>query len=235
MSASISTLTFLGHSSLLLDFDGYVVAIDPWLKGNPVCPKELQDPEKLDMIVLTHGHSDHAGDVLRLAAKHSPKTVCIVELAHALGADGIAGEVIGVNKGGTFTEGNVSITLVNAFHSNSFDSKTGKVYAGEACGVVVRYKEHTIYHAGDTCLFSDIKLIGDIYSPTVALFPIGDHYTMNPEHAALAASWVDAKISLPIHFGTFPILSGTADKFLLECSKRNVAARALEVGQTISL
>lgn len=206
----INKLTYAGHSAIFLHADKYVIAIDPWLKGNPLCPKELIEPEKIDLIVLSHGHSDHAGDAVRLAKKYNCKVAATFELAGILVSEGVAEEnAIFMNKGGEIDFNGYKIALTQAFHSNSYNSK----YAGEACGVIVSDGKNTFYHAGDTLAFSDMKLITELYSPTYALLPIGDCFTMGPKQASMAARFINAKNIIPIHYATFPALTGKPDEF----------------------
>jgi L-ascorbate metabolism protein UlaG (beta-lactamase superfamily) len=224
-------LTYAGHSAVFLDIGGKKVAIDPWLKGNPLCPDALMNPKHLDLIVLTHGHADHASDAARIAQETKAQLAATYELAMIMVSQGVAQEkVIPMNKGGAVSVGGLTVRLTNAFHSSSFDTPQGAVYAGEACGVLLSSKDFTVYHAGDTALFSDMKLIGELYEPDVALLPIGDHYTMNPREAALAASWVKCQLAMPIHYKTFGLLTGTYDEFSKECAMIGVETFELAPG-----
>jgi L-ascorbate metabolism protein UlaG (beta-lactamase superfamily) len=230
------SITYAGHSAVILSIAGKHVAIDPWLEGSPVCPPGLKNPAHLDLIVLSHGHADHASDVVRLAQQTKAKVAATYELAMILIGEGIPGEqIVAMNKGGTTIVDGVTVTLTNAYHSSSFDSPTkGTLYAGEACGVVVSGKGATVYHAGDTCLFSDMKLIGEAFKPDVALLPIGDLFTMGPRDAATAAQYVQAKVALPIHYKTFGLLTGTYAEFADACRKLNVESVELQIGETRS-
>jgi L-ascorbate metabolism protein UlaG (beta-lactamase superfamily) len=233
----IESLTYCGHSAVLLKCNNSVIGIDPWLDGNPSCPANLKNPEKLDLILLTHGHSDHAGDATRLAQKYSAKIIATWELAMLFAEEGIAGDnLIPMNKGGTIEIAGLKISLTNAFHSSSFDSpKRGTIYAGEPCGVVVSDGKNSIYHAGDTALFSDMGLIKDQYQPTISLLPIGDRFTMGPTEAAQAAQLLGSSKNIPIHFGTFPLLTGTAEEFESACKRIGTAALTLKPGQKLEL
>jgi L-ascorbate metabolism protein UlaG (beta-lactamase superfamily) len=232
----LDKITYAGHSAVLLSNDSFCLAIDPWLKDNPLCPKELKTPDRLNLIVLSHGHADHAGDVLRLSQEYSTHLVATYELAQALIADGYPSDkVVMMNKGGTTEIEGLKITLTHALHSSSYDSKNGTVYAGEACGVVVQAEKSTFYHAGDTCLFSDMRLIGQRYAPQVAFLPIGDHFTMGPVEAAQAAKLVEADITIPIHHSTFGLLTGTPEQFAKECHKVEIESLTLKPGQTHTL
>ncbi|RIL09233.1 MAG: metal-dependent hydrolase [Proteobacteria bacterium] len=230
------TITFCGHAATFFNFSQTVLAIDPWLNGNPICPANLKNPKKIDIIVLTHGHADHASEASSLAKKLNSTILAAWELAMIMIAEGVPEtQVVPMNKGGTVRVNNIDITLTNAFHSSSYDSPTGTVYAGEPCGIVLRSGSHSIYHAGDTALFSDMKLIGEAYKPAVALLPIGDRFTMGPKEAAKAASLVGCKQAIPIHYKTFDMLNGTVEEFSSECAKYGVEVCALAPGQTLTL
>lgn len=235
----IQSIIFCGHSAVLIKCTELVIGIDPWLKGNPLCPEYLHNPEKLDVIVLTHGHADHAGDTVRLAQRYGARIVATYELAMLFADEGIDhSRLMPMNKGGTLELDGLNISLTNAFHSSSFDSPTrGIIYAGEACGVVVGDDHTRIYHAGDTALFQDLSLIRAQYSPTIAFLPIGDRFTMGPKEAAIGAQMVGAFINVPIHYGTFPALTGRAEDFEFECKRVGVEGevRVLGVGDEIKV
>lgn len=231
------TITFAGHSAVFIEIGGKKIAIDPWLQGNPSCPQNLLNPTSLDLIVLTHGHADHASDVVRISGLNSAKIVATYELAMILIGEGIdESRVVPMNKGGSITIDSVTITLTHAQHSSSYDSPTrGTLYAGEACGVLLGTDEHCIFHAGDTELFSDLALIGELYQPQVALLPIGDRFTMGPGQAAMAAHLLGVAVAIPIHFGTFGLLTGTASEFTERCSEQDIRAVELTPGSTYTL
>ena len=204
-------VTWLGHASFRLDSPGGKrIYIDPWLT-NPKCPDSEKEPERLDVIALTHGHSDHVGQTVELTKQFTPEVVAMVELKDWLDQKGAeVGEVPGPNKGGTVEAGGVKFTLVNAFHSNATPDGT---YAGECTGLVLTFSNDTsIYFAGDTCVFGDMQLIGRIYSPDVAVLPIGGYFTMDPREAGVALELLGAKRCIPCHYGTFPVLVGTPDE-----------------------
>ncbi|HEY2326306.1 MAG TPA: metal-dependent hydrolase [Gaiellaceae bacterium] len=203
----MASLTWLGHSSFRLDTDaGKRIYVDPWVSG-PTCPENEKNPERADAIYITHGHGDHSGDVVDLHAKLGCKVLGMVELAEQLSGTSIGEDVIPFNKGGTVEVEGVRFTMVNAFHSSSNDV-AGSVYAGEPTGVVIREGDLSIYFAGDTCVFGDMALIARLYKPTVAVLPIGDHYTMGVEEAALALELLGNPRCVPCHWGTFPPLIG---------------------------
>jgi L-ascorbate metabolism protein UlaG (beta-lactamase superfamily) len=229
------TITYAGHSAVFVNFSGQTIAIDPWLQGNPLCPAALQSPQQLDTIVLTHGHSDHAGDAVRVALATGATIAATYELAMIMIAEGVpATKVAPMNKGGSVTLGGVEIRLTNALHSSSYDTKNGPLYAGEACGVLLSAGDTHLYHAGDTSLFTDLKLIGDTYRPDIAFIPIGDRFTMGPKEAAIAASWLRCKLAIPIHYKTFDLLTGTYAEFAAECSKLAIETQELAPGAQLS-
>ena len=207
-----ASLTWLGHAAFRIDTPGGKrVYVDPFLSGNPKCPESEQQPERVDVIAVTHGHGDHVGDTVELAKRFSPEIVAQVELKGWLGAQGApVGDVPGPNKGGTVEAAGVKFTLVNAFHSSSSDDGD---YTGESCGIVVTLEDgKKLYFAGDTCVFGDMQLIGRIYEPDVAILPIGDHFTMGPKEAAVALELLGTKRCVPCHYGTFPLLAGTPEE-----------------------
>lgn len=230
-------ITFVGHSAVFFECPNYTVAIDPWLDGNPLCPKEWKAPSRIDLIVLTHGHADHAGDAVRLAKQYGSKIAANWELGLALIKDGAPDtHVVLMNKGGTVVIDEISVTLTHAMHSSSYDTAaSGTVYAGEPCGVILKDREHVIYHAGDTALFSDMKLIAEMYRPKIGLFPIGDRFTMGPKEAAKAVEFIGCKVAMPIHYGTFDMLTGTAAEFKKACSNLDVDVVALEPGESFKI
>ena len=229
-------ITYAGHSAVFVQLGAKVVAIDPWLRGNPRCPPSLQTPPKVDLIVLSHGHSDHAGDAVRVQKETGALLAATFELAMIMIAEGMPSDkVIPMNKGGAVTVDGIGVRLTNAYHSSSYDTKSGPIYAGEACGVLLSYAGATIFHAGDTSLFTDLKLIGEQFKPDIAFLPIGDRFTMGPSEAAQAAAWTKCGLAIPIHYKTFEPLTGTYDEFALACEKLGVASRELEPGQSMSL
>ena len=209
------SLKFIGHSTFLIKSpEGKTVLIDPWIQGNPVCPEEARILDNLDLILITHGHGDHMPEAVDLAAKFDAKCVCNFEIAQWLQGKGVTSPVIGMNKGGTTEIEGLRVTMVDAKHSSSITEADGTiVYAGEPAGYIVEFENgYRIYHAGDTCVFGDMKLIGEIYRPDLALLPIGDHFTMGPLEASWACRLLDVKKMIPMHYATFPVLTGTPEK-----------------------
>jgi len=219
-------ITWLGHATFLLRAEsGFTVLVDPFVDSNPACPKALHDPGRVDVIAISHGHGDHLKDVAAVAQRARPQAiVSIVEVAgwlQGLDLDGDA--VIGMNKGGTVRVGEVAITMTDANHSSGIPDGDSERYGGEAAGLVFTFDDGTrIYHAGDTNVFGDMALIGELYSPQVALLPIGDHYTMGPREAAKACELLGAPHVIPMHWGTFPVLTGRPEALASECEARGV-------------
>src|SRR5438105_2536432 len=229
-----ATLTWLGHASFRLDTPGGKrIYVDPWLSGNPKCPQNEQEPERVDLIALTHGHSDHVGDTVDLAKRFDCPVVALVELRGWLAGQGLPEDMSQApNKGGTVTIDGISITLTDAHHSSSGPDLE---YLGEPAGLVMELENgFTLYFAGDTNVFGDMSLIGRIYSPDVAVLPIGDHYTMGPREAAVALELLGVVRCVPGHYGTFPLLVGTPDE-LRKLAPPGVEILSPEPGETIEL
>ena len=223
-------LTWLGHSTFRLDADGKRIYIGPFLNGNPKCPEAEQTPERVDVIAVTHGHGDHLGDTVDLAKKHGCTVVAPVELADWLQIKHDLQNVLDPNKGGTVAVDGVRFTLTNAHHSSSNNDLE---YMGEPCGIVVRAEGKSVYFAGDTCVFGDMQLIRRLYAPDLAALPIGDHYTMGPEEAAVALELLDVKRCVPCHYGTFPPLVGRPSQ--LRDLAPGVEIVELEPGDSVSV
>jgi L-ascorbate metabolism protein UlaG (beta-lactamase superfamily) len=206
-------ITWLGHATVLVQTPkGTNILIDPFIEHNPKYPKEFKLPEKINYILLTHGHSDHMADAVPVAKKHGANVVAIYELAAFVNQQG-AENITGMNIGGTVQFDDVAVTMVEAKHSAGVEGKGGTQYGGVATGFVLTISGGPVlYHAGDTTVFGDMKLIKELYHPELAMLPIGGFYTMGPKEAALAAQFLEAKAILPIHFGTFPPLTGTPDE-----------------------
>ena len=205
-------ITWLGHGTYKLQLEsGEVVLVDPWIEGNPSYPKDHK-LDRVDIILVSHGHFDHIHDVLPLAQKFSPQIVAIYETAHWLESKG-AKNTIGMNKGGTATVGPIAATMTHAIHSCGILDDGKIIYGGEAAGYVVRLLDgRSVYCAGDTNVFTDMQLIANLYRPELAFLPIGDFYTMSPREAALACRMLKVRRVIPLHFGTFPALSGRPEQ-----------------------
>jgi L-ascorbate metabolism protein UlaG (beta-lactamase superfamily) len=224
-------LTWLGHAAFRFDTPGGKrVYIDPFL-DNPKCPEEEKEPERVDLIALTHGHNDHVGSTVEMAKRFGCPVIAQVELRGFLNSKGAAGDMSqSPNKGGTAQAQGIKVTLTDANHSSSWDD--GR-YLGEACGLVIEVENGTkLYFAGDTNVFASMQLIGRIYEPDVAIVPIGDHFTMGPREAAVALELLGVPRCVPCHYGTFPILTGTPDELR---QLTDVEVLALEPGETITV
>lgn len=210
-----TTITWLGHGTFRYRTAGGAVAIvDPWVMNNPACPPSEHAPDRLDLMLITHGHFDHIGDAVELGKQHSPNTYAIFETAMWLGSKDVP-NVTGMNKGGTVTDEatGITFTMTHAVHSCGIQDGDAIVYGGEAAGFVLTFPGGLkVYQAGDTTVFSDMALIGELYEPDISILPIGDLYTMSPREAAKAIELLGAKTVIPAHYGTFPVLTGTPDE-----------------------
>lgn len=206
-------ITWLGHATVLIETGkGTRILIDPYIAQNPKYPKGFVLPARIDYILLTHGHGDHMSDVVPVAAKHGSTVVAIYELAAYVAGKGVA-NTIGMNLGGTVQLSDVAVTMVEARHSSGAQDGTETHYVGVATGFVLTVADGPVlYHAGDTSVFGDMRLIRELYQPSVAMLPIGGHFTMGPKEAALAVRFLEPAMVLPLHFGTFPLLKGTPEQ-----------------------
>jgi L-ascorbate metabolism protein UlaG (beta-lactamase superfamily) len=228
-------LTWLGHAAFRFDTPGGKrVYVDPWLE-NPKIPDAEKEPERVDLIALTHGHDDHVGNTIELAQKFGPPIVAPVELSDWLWTKKVAEDSLNdPNKGGTVDVDGVKVTLTDANHSSSTFEDDHFVYLGEPVGLVFEVENGTkLYFAGDTNVFGDMQLIRRLYAPDVAILPIGGHYTMDPREAAVALEFLGVERCVPCHYGTFPKLAGTPDE-LRELAP-NVEVLSPEPGETITV
>jgi L-ascorbate metabolism protein UlaG (beta-lactamase superfamily) len=230
-------ITWLGHAAFRVDTPGgKVLLVDPWL-GNPKAPAGAASLERLDVILPTHAHSDHLGDTVELSRRFHPEIPCVFELHLYLQRKGVR-ETRPMNKGGTQTvAGSIHVTMVSADHSAGLvddDAAPGQtIYGGAPCGFVVELENgFRFYHAGDTNLFGDMKWIGELYRPEVALLPIGGLFTMGPREAAIAAGLLGVKTVVPMHYGTFPPLAGTPAELERALGSSGVRVVTLQPGET---
>jgi L-ascorbate metabolism protein UlaG (beta-lactamase superfamily) len=226
-------VTWLGHATVLVQVpNGTNLLIDPFIEHNPKYPKGFVLPEKIDYVLLTHAHSDHTADAVPVAKNHGSTVVAMVELAGYMAGKGVT-STIGMTLGGTVRLPGVAVSMVDAKHSSSIEENGRALYLGEAAGLVLTVDDGpVIYHAGDTAVFGDMSLIKEVYEPEIALLPIGGHYTMGPKEAGIAVRLLEPKLILPIHWGTFPPLTGTPEEFAKYVSKPKSIAM-LEPGESL--
>lgn len=215
-------IIYHGHSAFALK-GSKTVYIDPFLSGNPAAALSVKDIDRADMVIVTHDHDDHMGDAFEICEKTGAVFVSQHELAVMAQEKGLEAE--GMNIGGTIEVRGVSIHMTHALHS------TG---TGHPTGVVVWLDGHAVYHAGDTGLFSDMKLIGEMYSPEVALLPIGDRYTMGIEQAVKAVEFIKPKYVVPMHYGTFPIIVTDPEEFASRVGDR-AQVKVLKAGEQFEI
>lgn len=223
------TFTYLGHSTVRCDLPGgEVVLIDPWVDQNPACPESAADFERIDAMLITHGHGDHMADAVELALEYEPRVVVgTFELTGWMAQQGVK-NTSGMNLGGTQEVLGLRVTQVRADHSSGIQDGDRFVHGGVASGYVVRLPEgYTFYHAGDTALYSDMQLWAKLYRPELAFLPIGDHFTMDPKQAAMACRYLSVSKVIPIHWGTFPLLTGTPAQLEKEIAERELGCEVI--------
>lgn len=210
-------IKWLGHAAFEIEIANRILLIDPWLEGNPKASKKVEDVKKVDIICVTHDHMDHLGDSIKICNKTGATFVGTYELSVYAREQGVK-DVVGINIGGTAEVKGVKIAMVQAFHS---------ALRGAPIGFIITANGKTVYHAGDTSLFGDMGLIGEIYHPNVALIPIGGYYTMGPSEAARAVELIKPNVVIPMHYQTFPVLASSAEEFRRVVKERVPAVKVV--------
>jgi L-ascorbate metabolism protein UlaG (beta-lactamase superfamily) len=208
--------------------------IEPFVASNPACPESAKKLGDLDLILITHGHSDHAADAVSIARATGAHVIANYEICLWLESKGIQ-KTAPMGHGGTQTIGAIAITMVNAVHASSAVEDGRVVHMGQPAGFIIRFEDGlTIYFAGDTDVFSDMRLIGEMYRPTIAFLPIGDRFTMGPAGAARAVDFLGVRQVVPMHYGTFPFLTGTVAEFRALVEAKGVKILEMTPGETAS-
>ncbi|RXA17818.1 metal-dependent hydrolase [Methanosarcina sp. MSH10X1] len=225
-------ITWLGHSAFLFEAEKKLL-IDPFISGNPLapCTPEELDP---DIIAVTHGHRDHLGDTIEIGKRTECRIISIHEVANYIKSKGVFAE--GMNKGGTVHVDDIKLTMTEALHSSSIDASGFSFDGGCPAGFVIQINGHSIYHAGDTAVFGDMQLIGELYEPEIALLPIGDHFTMGIKEAVKAVELIRPKLVIPMHYNTFDVIRQDPLEFKQAVeSKTGTKVVIMQPGESIGL
>lgn len=220
---------YIGHSAFFIENSEAGILIDPFISHNPNAVYNIPDHKIIDILV-THGHADHLGDAIPISVKTGAKITTIVELAAYCAQKGAKAD--GVNLGGWINLSGARVKFMPAFHTSSTPEGD---YAGVPSSVLIEIEGTKIYHAGDTCLNSEMKVIGECYKPDVALLPIGSYYTMDIKDAAIAAKWLNAETIIPMHYNTFPLINTNVEKFCYMISEEGKSCVLLKPGEVFSI
>lgn len=224
-------VSYHGHSVVRVQTDEHTILIDPFINGNEQCDLD-PDTVEADVIILTHGHNDHVGDTVQIAKRTGAQVVALNELAVYLGSKGINTHPMNIGGAYEFDFGRVKFT--QAFHGSSYEEEDGTfIYTGMPGGILLTINEKTIYHVGDTALFSDLKMIGEMNDIDLAFIPIGDNFTMGPEDALVAADWINANIVVPVHYNTFPVIEQDGEAFAAKV--KTGKGKAMQIGDVLTL
>lgn len=227
-------ILYHGHSCVQLTDGEHSVIIDPFISGNPSAQVKIEDI-KVQYVLLTHGHGDHFGDAIEIARRNNATIIANHEIATYLSWQGLT--VHGMNTGGSYNFEFGKVKLTQAFHSSGLilDEEQKIVYMGMPIGFLITMGNKTLYHPGDTALFGDMKMIGELNEIDVAFLPIGDYFTMGPEDALIAAQWINANVTIPIHYNTFPLIEQDGDQFISNLENKGLKGKKVNPGEKIEM
>lgn len=228
----MAKLTYLSHSAFLLETNNNKILIDPFLTGNPLA-KEKPDDIKCDYILLTHGHNDHVGDTVAIAKQNNATVIANFEIAGWCGSQGLNTHPMHIGGAHDFPFGRVKLTI--AHHGSAFQTDDGFIYMGNPAGALITVEDKTVFHAGDTGLFYDMKLIGEMHPIDVALLPIGDNFTMGIDDAVKATEFLNPQLVVPIHYKTFDVIDVDPEEFARKVRAKGFEAKVMSVGEEINL